>query len=58
MGTNIKLYTLLLIVLATVSRQAFAPPTITPLPFGDGPLIALSVACVVGVAWLTRRKKK
>ncbi|MYM64846.1 hypothetical protein [Pseudomaricurvus sp. HS19] len=49
-----------LAVLSLFAVQSFAGSTLPPrsLPFGDGALFAVGAACVVGVVWLLRSKKK
>ncbi len=56
---HIKHQALFLGFSAITAAQAFAQAQdgVRPLPFGDGSVIAVAVACGVGLVWLARRKK-
>lgn len=41
-----------------VAGTTLGQPLGTSLPFGDGGLVALAAAGVIGVVWLARRNKK
>ncbi len=48
-------------LISFVSMHSLAGFPGTPpqsLPFGDGALVALAAACVIGVVWLARGKGK
>lgn len=47
----------LVAILSIVTPCAFASAPAS-LPFGDGALVAVSAACVLGIVWLVRSKKK
>lgn len=53
---HVKRQAPLLVIASIVASPAFASNV--PLSFGDGSLVALGTACVVGLVWLVRSKKK
>ena len=43
---------------AVVAGTTLGQPLSTALPFGDGSLIGLAAAGIIGAVWLARRKEK
>lgn len=46
------------VVAGTTLGQPLGSPLSAALPFGDGGLIALAAAGIIGAVWLARRKEK